>query len=107
MEKVELKKKIQDEILKTEQVIEKYTEMTNPVTPDVSIGRLSRLDAINNNSVTESALRQAKEKLGKLKYALSNIDAPDFGLCKRCNQPIPFGRILLRPEIPYCVSCAR
>jgi DnaK suppressor protein len=42
-----------------------YTDMAKPVSPDVTIGRLSRMDAINNKSVAESALHKAKEKLKK------------------------------------------
>lgn len=69
MENREIKKVIQAEISKTEQLILEYKEMTKPVVTDVAIGRVSRMDAINNKSVTEAALRQAEEKLSKLKYA--------------------------------------
>jgi DnaK suppressor protein len=64
------------------------------------------MDAINNKSVTEAALRQAEEKLNKLKYVLTKIHDDDFGLCAKCKKPIPIGRILLMPQSRHCVNCA-
>lgn len=103
----EFKQKIKAEIARTEQIIGDYEEMTQPVSPDDAIGRVSRMDAINNKSVAEAALRQSKDKLSKLKHALSKIGSPDFGVCMRCKSPIPLGRILLKPESAFCVNCAR
>ena len=103
----EIRVKIRNEISKTEHVITDYEELTKPVSPDAAIGRVSRMDAIQNKSIAEAALRQARDKLNKLKYALSNVDKPDFGLCARCGQAIPIGRIILKPESPYCVRCAQ
>lgn len=81
--------------------------MTKPVAPDVAIGRISRMDAINNNAVTESALRQAQEKLNKLNYALTKVGSKGFGICMKCKIQIPVERILIRPESMYCVNCAK
>lgn len=103
----EIKEKILIEISKTENLIAEYQEMIKPITPDVAIGRVSRMDAIVGNAVTESALRQAQEKLKKLNYVLSKVDSADFGICLRCKSPIPIGRILFRPESVHCVNCAK
>lgn len=106
METDDLKQKILDEILKTETTINDYKEMTKPVAPDVAIGRISRMDAINNNSVAAAALRQAEIKLKNLNRVLANIGTKDFGICLKCHKPIPAGRILIRPESLLCVNCA-
>ena len=102
----EIRKKIEEEIRKTESLILDYKEQSKPVTLDNSIGRISRMDAINNKSITESALRQAETKLSKLHRAMDSIEKPDFGRCIKCHQPIPIGRILLMPESNKCVNCA-
>ena len=73
----------------------------------MAIGRVSRMDAINNKSVTEAALREAEHKLRSLELHLSNIDHEDFGKCARCKQAIPAGRLAIQPESPYCVGCAQ
>ena len=103
----EIRIKILEEIQKTERLISEYKEMTKPVEPDSAIGRISRMDAINNQAVTESSLRQAREKLKKLNIVLSKIGDKDFGICLSCRKPIPLGRILVRPESMHCVNCAR
>jgi len=101
----EIKDKITEEIQKTEESVITYKEMTKPIAPDCAIGRVSRMDAINNKSVAEAALRQAEQKLTKLKYVLTKVDDEGFGLCTRCGKPIPLGRILLMPQSRHCVHC--
>ncbi len=107
MNSSEIRQKIEEKIAKTAQRVAYYKELTQPVAPDVAIGRVSRMDAINNKSVTEAALRQAEEKLLKLKHALEKVDSPEFGMCAKCKRPIPAERILLQPESLHCVHCAR
>lgn len=103
----EMKERILREIAKTESIVKEYKEMTKPVAPENSIGRISRMDAINNKSVTEAAQRQAEDKLNKLKFVLDKVEDEDFGICKQCKKPIPIGRILLMPHSFYCVQCAK
>jgi len=61
MTEQEILEKINLEIKKTKEKIVDYTDMAKPISPDDAIGRLSRMDAINNKSVAESALHKAKE----------------------------------------------
>ena len=105
--KKEIEKKIKEEILNTSISINKYRELTKPIAPENAIGRVSRMDAINNKSVNQVALTNAELKLNNLKVALSNLDDEDFGICIRCNNPIPIGRILLMPQAITCVNCAK
>ena len=100
-----VKKRIEEEIKSTTELINKYRELTKPIAPENAIGRVSRMDAINNKSVNELALKNAEIKLNNLTVALSKIDDPDFGICVRCNNPIPMGRILLMPQTTTCVNC--
>lgn len=106
MEPDEIKHKILSEISKTEQLIEEYKDMSGPVEPDDAIGRITRMDAINNKSVTEASLRQAKEKLKNLNRVLEKLGTNEFGICLKCGNEIPVGRILFRPESLHCVNCA-
>lgn len=102
-----IKDKIKLEINATQALVGKYRELTKPIAPENAIGRVSRMDAINNKSVNEAALRKAEVKLKNLKVALSKLDDADFGICIRCKQQIPLGRILLMPQAITCVQCAR
>jgi len=107
MDHEKLRSNIQKEITKTEQMIEEYKGLTAPVAPDAAIGRVSRMDAINNKSINEASLRQAESKLVNLNRVLSNYGKPEFGTCLKCRGEIPAGRLILRPESLYCVRCAR
>ncbi len=106
-EKKEVLKKIKQEIKKTSDSISEYKEATKPISPENAIGRISRMDAINNKSVTEAALRKAEEKLNKLKLVEASIDDENFGSCLRCGNEIPINRILLMPQSRNCVRCAK
>ena len=107
MENDNIEQKINDEISKTEALIKEYKELTKPISPDSAIGRVSRMDAINNKSVSEANLRQAESKLRNLKRVFSQLGSAEFGICLKCKQPIPLGRILIRPESLLCVNCAQ
>lgn len=105
--KEEIKAKLQEVIAATEEKIEGYESLAQPVSPDDAIGRVSRMDAINNKGVLDAAISQAHDKLNKLRHMLATIDEdPTFGLCKRCGRPIPPMRLILMPESPFCVRCA-
>ena len=106
-DKQDIKKRILEELKKTEELILDYKESTKPISPENAIGRVSRMDAINNKSVVEAALRKAEEKFNKLKLVLDKVNDTDFGLCMRCGNPIPIGRILLMPQSRNCVKCAQ
>ncbi len=103
------KKQITELILqetnKTQAQIIELRELTRPIAPDCAIGRVSRMDAINNKTINEAALRKAIVKLSGLKYALERIDEADFGICAKCTQEIPMGRILLVPHSRFCARC--
>jgi DnaK suppressor protein len=106
MEEKNIRELILTEIAKTEKLIQEYRKMSGPVAPDDAIGRISRMDAINNKSVTEASLRQAEQKLESLQRVLALVGTKDFGICMKCRKSIPSARILYRPESLYCVNCA-
>ena len=70
----EIEQLITIEIKKTKEQIAEYKEMSKPIEPDCAIGRVSRMDAINNKSITEAALRTSEEKLKSLNYVLTKIN---------------------------------
>lgn len=106
MDKVKLKQRIIEELNSTNQKIKALKELTQPIAPENAIGRVSRMDAINNKAVNEMALRQAQFKLQKLEMALEKIDQKDFGKCRKCGHDIQDGRLMLMPENALCIRCA-
>ncbi len=106
MDKEALIAALESEILKVRTTIADLKEMTGPVEPDDAIGRVSRMDAINNQAITDAALRNAEQKLDELERMRSKQDEPEFGLCSKCGKAIPMQRLLLIPNSVHCVSCA-
>lgn len=99
--------------VKLEKLIEQYIddvrgmeEMTQPIKPENSLGRISRMDAINTKGVLESSLRNKRNKLNKLRLALQQIDEANFGICENCDKPIQEGRLMFLPESTRCIKCA-
>jgi len=102
-----LEQRLLDEIAGTEQKILDLKKATAPIAPDKGLGRLTRMDAIQDKAVKEAALNQSRETLHHLEMALTKINAPTFGTCIICHQPIPIERILLLPQSTKCVTCAK
>ena len=94
-------------IAKTRIKIAEYEEMTKPIAPENAIGRISRMDAINNKSVAEAALTIQRSKIKNLEFALGKVYDEDFGSCANCKRTIPIGRLMLMPQSRFCVNCAR
>lgn len=65
------------------------------------------MDAINNKSVVEAALREAEKKIKQLLQMQEKINEEDFGVCIKCKKTIPFGRLMIRPHSKFCVHCAK
>jgi DnaK suppressor protein len=107
MDKEALKIKIEEAIEKTSAKIKELREMAAPVGPDNAIGRVSRMDAINNKSIVEASLANQEKKLNGLQYALQNLSNEAFGKCASCGQWIEERRIILIPESRFCVNCQK
>ncbi len=105
-EKETLKQRINEKIETLKKDIISFKQLTKPIAPDNAIGRLTRMEAISSKSINDAALNKSKATLLKLEHALVMIDDPDFGLCKECEEPIPFKRLMVMPEASHCVQCA-
>ena len=86
--------------------IAEYRELTKPIPPNDAIGRVSRMDAINNRSVNEAALRQLEKEAKGLAAAMDRMLEAKYGKCRRCGEDIPVGRLMLMPGAIHCVRCS-
>lgn len=102
----QLKKHIEAEIYETEKKIKKYKDLCKPIAPENAIGRVSRMDAIQNKSVVEAALRKAEKKMKNLIY-IHGSSSNNIGLCIKCRKNIPYKRLMIMPESKLCVNCAQ
>ena len=96
-----LEKKIQ-----LEQQLQDAESATGVVTLDqTTVGRVSRVDAMQQQSMAVSTRRKAEVNLRKVTAALKRIDAKDYGYCSKCDQPIEFKRLEAQPQASHCLIC--
>ena len=82
-------------------------ESRKPVELDQTmVGRLSRMDAMQQQEMALANDRRRKMQLHRIDQALARIDSGDYGYCASCDDPIPAKRLDLDPAIPTCVDCA-
>lgn len=106
VEREAIRAKLEAEYQANQEHIATLEAVTRPIAPENAIGRVSRMDAINNKSINEAALVKARKQNVHLERALTRIEEPTFGVCMRCQQPIPVGRLMLMPATTRCVRCA-
>jgi DnaK suppressor protein len=46
------------------------------------------------------------DRLGEIDAALARLDEGGYGICQRCGEQIPAGRLAARPSAVTCVACA-
>lgn len=105
-EKRDIQERINNKMSGLKERIEEYKELTKPIPPSEAIGRVSRMDAINNRSVNEAALRQLESQVKSLEGALKRLGDDKFGRCVSCGEKIPIGRIIIMPGAIRCVRCS-
>ena len=105
-EKSNIKAQIESQIAQLNIDIARLAEQAKPVAPDRAIGRITRMDAIQQKSMAEARLRASNVTLHDLNEALKGLNDPSFGKCILCKKPIPMERILALPHIKKCVDCA-
>lgn len=70
------------------------------------VGRLSRVDALQGQAMTQACVERQKQHLIAIDAAITRIGSSYYGRCSECDQWIPFGRLKINPAIELCVGCA-
>jgi len=83
------------------------SEGAQPVALDQPIGRLSRMDAMQQQSMVQANRSAARSQLEQVNTALRRIREGDYGDCLACEEPIPYSRLQVKPESPLCIDCQR
>ncbi|MDH5527433.1 MAG: TraR/DksA family transcriptional regulator [Nitrospirota bacterium] len=76
-----------------------------PVDLGLPIGRLSRMDAIQQQQMSAAGRANYERQLAQVKLALARMDDGEYGACRECGEPVGFPRLSARPETPFCVVC--
>ena len=71
-----------------------------------SVGRLSRMDAMQVQAMAQAVEGRRRERLQRIAAALRRLEDSDFGYCAECGEDIPAKRLAVDPTITRCVDCA-
>lgn len=72
-----------------------------------SVGRLSRMDALQSQAMAQETERRRQVELRKIKAALVRIDEGEYGFCVVCGEEIARARLDLDPAAATCILHAR
>ncbi|MFL2546977.1 MAG: TraR/DksA family transcriptional regulator [Candidatus Rariloculaceae bacterium] len=70
------------------------------------VGRLSRMDALQSQSMSIEVKRRQELQLRGVASALARIDNDDYGLCAECGDSIHPERLSFDPTAILCIACA-
>lgn len=103
-----LRGELESALAKLERSMKSSRRAARPVKLDqTSVGRLSRIDAIQNQSLTQGLQAREHARAALLAGALARLDEGTYGLCTGCEEAIQFERLSVFPETPTCSRCAR
>ena len=72
-----------------------------------SVGRLSRMDALQVQAMAKAEQVRRDTRLQRVKAALTRLDDGDYGDCLRCGEVIDNKRLDADPAATLCIACAR
>jgi len=72
-----------------------------------SVGRLSRMDAMQVQAMANAIETRRQSRAAQLKAALRRLDEGEFGYCVGCEEEIPPKRLETDLTIARCVNCTR
>ena len=107
-ERAEFKKLLQNLQSNLEESIATGSKSSKPVELDQpTVGRLSRMDAMQQQQMAKATERKMKLRLDQVKKALRVFeeDPDEYGLCRECGEFIGRARLKVRPEAPFCIEC--
>jgi DnaK suppressor protein len=70
------------------------------------VGRLSRMDAMQSQAMTEAAERRREMELRRIAAALHRMEEDSYGYCEHCGEPIAIKRLEIDPAAELCIRCA-
>ena len=80
-------------------------DAARPVDLDDPIGRVSRIDAIQQQQMQQANRAALVRRLQAVRAALARFAEDRYGDCVGCGEPVGLARLEARPESPFCIRC--
>ena len=88
-----------------EQLADVSERASTVVLDQQSVGRVSRVDALQQQAMAVANQAQATNELNAITLAQRELADDEFGYCKQCDEYIAEARLLANPSAQYCVAC--
>ncbi|GHF27928.1 molecular chaperone DnaK [Kordiimonas sediminis] len=72
-----------------------------------SVGRLSRMDAMQGQAMNLAIAARRKQSLVKIQAARLRLEEEEFGYCITCGDDIAVKRLELDPTVSVCTNCSK
>ena len=106
MDKAACRRNILQEIDELRSLSDGSREGRAPVELDQqSVGRLSRMDAMQQQSMDVAREERRRRRLAVLNAALRRLDEDEYGYCLACGEDILPERLNIDPAVTLCVAC--
>ncbi len=71
-----------------------------------SVGRLSRMDAIQVQAMALAAQQRRRAERDRIAAGLRRIGEGEYGWCAGCGEPVAEARLENDPSAALCIACA-
>ena len=71
-----------------------------------SVGRLSRMDALQGQAMSQERVRRRQLEMQRIAAALRRLDRGEYGNCADCGKPVDPRRLEKDPAVMLCIRCA-
>ena len=98
--------RIEEEIAELRALSNNSRQSRAPVTLyQQSVGQLSRMDAMQQQSMDLAKEERRAQRLAILTAALKRMNDGEFGYCLKCGEDIPLARLDVDPAATLCIYC--
>src|SRR5690606_6261067 len=101
------RRRLEAELEALQKEIEESAALSTPVELDQqSVGRVSRIDAMQMQAMSQAVQRRRASRRVAIQQALKRMEAGEYGFCLDCGEPIALRRLDVDPTFSLCVRCA-
>ncbi|MFN3544166.1 MAG: TraR/DksA family transcriptional regulator [Thiobacillus sp.] len=80
-------------------------DMGTVILDQACVGRLSRMDALQQQAMAAGWQETLVRENRRLLAAWTRLVEGGYGVCCRCDEPIPKDRLEADPGAPFCAEC--
>lgn len=102
----EYRNSLEQILREVENYLESSTNAAAAVEPDKGLGRLSRMEAMQDQQLVMEMRRRKKRQLADVKSAISRLETGNYGICIFCGKKISPERLAVTPEVQTCICCS-